>query len=148
MKKVFGIILTIIVMTMVIVMVTSTAEETVKGGNASEVMGWTETWCRNHGVYEKYDRRLEGETFYAIGVVDMDYFKELTGQETWSIDSMNAAYLSEICPYDVNEVNTKVIGNFKGYNVYEMTIKTNSVLGTTWDGIEYYCGSIIFMVVE
>ena len=144
MKKVFAVLMAVFMM---VLAVNAMADETVKGGNASEVYGWTIEWCMSQGIYDQYDGKLEDGVYYTVGVIDMEYFKEVTGHDTWSMEDLKDVYLSDICPYDVEEVNVQVIGFYEGYSVYRMDIKANTVIGVSNEN-EYYNGSIIFMVCE
>ena len=144
MKKVFCVIM----MVVMLMTVGSFAEGNVKNGDPSEVCGWTVEWLAQNGMYEDYNQVFRNGCYYVYGVLNGAELGRIYGVDEWSEDTISSLYLSDECPYEVTEVSIDVIGSYNGFNIYLMKIGSNTPLGTTFDGIDYYQGEIVFMICE
>lgn len=153
MKKVIGIFMS---MVFVVLMLSMAFGENPKNYSGSEVYTMVENWAESQHCYDLYNRNFKDGCYHMMGVIETRDFKELTGND-FSMEDLEKVYYN--CDkygyeWDVNECNVKLVGFHEGYDVYELTINTNTIpLGSCYDYetnnyVDYFNGKVLFMVCE
>ena len=148
MKKVIGLMMVLVMVFMV--MVTALADNP-KGYSENEIHSMLVEWINDQYGREYFDRDIENGVYYTYGVLNGPYVNELTGKdyitpeviENLYYDCKNYGY-----DWDVMDASVKLVGFYEGYDVYTLTIKTNTVPLGTYCEEEYYNVNLVFMVYE
>ena len=154
MKKVIGIFMTMVLLFVVSMITNVVIAENVTKDNftESEVYDMVTEWSKKSGIYGKYDHEMINGIYCTKGVLSTKGFKELTGND-FTLNGLEDFYYN-IGMYDydldcdVNKVEIKVIGLHENYEIYRMDITTKNIPLGNYQGIDYYNGSIIFMIYE
>ena len=140
MKKVFGILMIVVMMAMMLG--TALANEIVYSEDGDYACELVREFVDCQGYDDHSCHRVLGSILYGYGVVHKEEFEEMSGME-WSVENFEK-YCKE--DWEVCEVHTKCIGEIEGYNVYLSEQQSvTKVLGTQ-NGENYYCISVVFMV--
>lgn len=148
MKKVVGILMLVVMMYVVNAIA---SESVVTGETGSTVAGWVYEWCESNDYKRNTYDIVHHGCYFGFGVIDEADMIEEYGCE-FSIENVCNLYRSDLCEFDVEDVNVEIVGTYENYNVYKLHIKTNNSLGEeyTEDGefVDYYEGELIFMVCD
>lgn len=148
MKKVIGLMMVLVMVFMV--MVTALADNP-KGYSESEINSMLVEWIINQCGSDYFDRGIENGVYYTYGVLNGPYVNELTGKDYITPEVIeNLYYDCENYGYDWDVMNAsvKLVGFYENYDVYTLTIKTNTVPLGTYCEEEYYNVNLVFMVYE
>lgn len=146
MKKVVGIFITMVLVFVVVSM--TLAEQNPLNIEWEEVKEMIDNWIKTQRNENYICGYIDGNIYYAAGVISNDEFKKLTGED-FTTEGLETLYLE--CEkygenYDVLYANVKTVGFYEGYNVYELDMKTNNIPLGRHEGMNYYHVNVVFMV--
>lgn len=146
MKKVFGIIILVVVIIMTVCYANAKAEE--NNGvtyvlTYNEAEAYMDTYADENKLYDWKEGNAIGNVLYGIGLFSTEDFEDMYDCE-WSVENFNLRSTED---FEMVEIHTWVIDEIDGITIYRTQAQSETQALGWKNGDPYYCADVIFMVV-